>query len=148
MRKHYFYGEFMHNAMPFNKRTIVIHWTGSKSAASTVNYLKDRLNGKGTVGYNEIIDTNGDIYKLAPLGRYFHNTGLGDDFDCNTFSISFTGNNAKDILENERMIKSARNRINELKPYFRDIYCHRELNPNKEDFPEKEWGALKKKLLD
>lgn len=146
-----FHEEFKDNAMQ-RKLYFVVHWTGSKSAISTVNYLENRLNGKGTVGYNVIIDINGDIYSLAGFDHFFHNTGLGTDFDALTYSIAFTGNNAKNILENKKMIASAKIILD---TFYRaypnceiEVCCHRELNENKPDFPEKEWEILKEKLMD
>ena len=127
-------------------RDLVFHWTGAGSIDSIINWFSTRLNGKGTVGYNYIIDANGDVYKLCPINAWFHNTGKGTNFDSGTISIAFLSagtyptpsqiKSCKILLQTE--IESSVNIVH--------YYCHSELCDHKIDFPADYWRKLKHAL--
>ena len=67
---------FRDNAQKVSKK-VIWHWTASNTAKSAIDWLDQRADGKGSVGYNYIIDKNGDVYMLGnPKNTWFHNTGL------------------------------------------------------------------------
>ena len=130
-----------------HKRTVVFHWTATDTAKAAVDYLKNRLNGKGTVGYNYIIEKNGDIFMLAnPCNAWMHNSAQGTEFDKNTISISFV--NIGDGNFTEQQTNVAFELVNNLKEQFNIVAFtnHHILYPPKPDFPDDVWEKLKTKL--
>ena len=139
--------QFMDNAIAEKqKKTVVFHWTGSKLAESAINWLNNRLDGKGSVGYNYIIAENGDIFMLAnPCSRWMHNTGLGTNFDKQTISIAFAAINADGI--NKKQLKAAKELVVHLRHDFECTYTHHAaLNDKKPDFPKDFWEKVKNYL--
>lgn len=137
---HIFKNIFQHDKLD---RKIILHWTGSNSVRSTIDWLSSRLDGKGTVGYNYIIDTNGDVYKCCPSSAWFHNTGLGSNFDKGTISIAFVSSGD---FPSRQQIKSLNILIEtSIAPAFNilEITHHAALNSKKQDFPDKYWDRLK-----
>ena len=132
-----------------NKREIVgvFHWTGGHRANGAIDWLNKRRDGKGSVGYNYIIDRDGLVYMLAkPGSRWMHNTGLGTHFDENTISISFAALDENDSFT-EDQIESGKMLIKELHKMFDVKWTHHaKLNSHKQDFPEWFWEGLVIKL--
>ena len=130
-----------------HKRTVVFHWTATNTAKEAIDYLKARLNGKGTVGYNYVVEKNGDIFMLAnPCNAWMHNSAKGTEFDKNTISISFA--NIGDGNFTERQTNATVELINNLQKQF-DIVTftnHHILYPSKPDFPDDVWEKLKIEL--
>ncbi len=130
-----------------HKRVIVFHWTATKTAQEAIDFLKLRLNGKGTVGYNYIIEKNGDIYMLAnPCNAWMHNSARGTDFDKNTISISFV--NIGDGSFTEKQYSAAKELFVFLKNSYQieKVTNHHLLYPSKADFPLDVWKKVKVKL--
>ena len=130
-----------------HKRTVVFHWTAIGTAKEAMDYLKKRLNGKGTVGYNYIIEKNGDVYMLAnPCYAWMHNSAMGTDFDKNTISISFVNTGSEDFTQEQ--IISAKQLLHHIKTNFdvTDITNHHKLYEKKSDFPDDVWEELLKKI--
>lgn len=137
---------FKDNAIK-HKRTVVFHWTATETAKEAVEWLKTRLNGKGTVGYNYIIEKSGDILMLAnPCNAWMHNSARGTDFDKNTISISFV--NIGDGKFTKDQFVAATELINNLEKQFdiTEITNHHILYSPKPDFPDDIWEKLKIKL--
>ena len=127
-------------------RNIVFHWTGEGTIASIIKYLTSRLQGKGTVGYNFMIDFNGDVVKLCPLNAWFHNSGKGTNFDSSTISIAFLSSGA---YPTKQQIKSCITLLqSDIAPTFNilEYFCHSELCDHKIDFPADYWRKLKHDL--
>lgn len=140
--------QFEDNSQKVQKK-IVFHWTGGSTAQGTIDWLDQRKNGKGSVGYNYIVCKNGEIYMLGnPSYRWFHNTGIGSDFDKETISISLVSRGKKDKFTDEQ-IQAVRHLLPILKNLYRivDITHHAALNKNKYDFPEYVWKDFKKKII-
>ncbi len=130
------------------QKIIVLHWTGSNTAKSAINWLNERKNGKGSVGYNYIIDRNGDMYILGDPGeRWFHNTGIGTHFDKDTISIAFVSMGTEPVFTPEQ-IKTLKDWIEQLRADFdiTQIRHHASLNLKKPDFPDHVWEGLKEAL--
>ena len=130
-----------------HKRIIVFHWTATKTATEAIDYLKSRLEGKGTVGYNYIIDENGDVFMLAnPCNAWMHNSAMGTEFDKNTISISFV--NIGDGLFSDAQIVAAKELLSTLKKQYEiiEITNHHKLYAGKPDFPDDVWQKLLKKI--
>ena len=123
-------------------RNLVFHWTGMGTAASNIEFLSSRLQGKGSVGYNYIIDDTGDVFKLCPIHAWFHNSGKGTAFDSGTISIAFVSSGE---YPNKKQIKSCNILLEtEIYPSINVVECfhHAELNPQKVDFPAEYWRHL------
>ena len=127
-------------------RNLVFHWTGKGTVQSVIEWLSTRLKGKGTVGYNYIIDTNGDVYRLCPITAWFHNSGKGTAFDRDTVSIAFLSSGE---YPTKQQIKSC-NILLETEIYTAvnivHNFCHSELCAHKPDFPPEYWKKLKHHL--
>ena len=138
---------FKDNCQPVRK-TIVLHWTGSETAESAINWLNERKNGEGSVGYNYIIDRNGDLYILADPGEsWFHNTGLGTAFDKDTISIALVSTGKEPVITFYQIAR-LQQWIYMLQEDFEiiEITHHAALNSKKPDFPEKIWEQIKEEL--
>lgn len=128
--------------------TLVVHWTGGSTASGAIEHLNKRAGGEGSVGYNAIIDKDGTVYLLAdPRTHWMHNTGKGTSFDRKTISVSFVAL-PKDKITVEQ-IRSFRKYKMELEEWcnISVVNCHKELNPNKPDFPAAQWEELYKELV-
>ena len=141
---------FLDNALN-NKanRIIVFHWTGSHTAKSAIDWLDQRNEGNGSVGYNFIIDKDGVVYMLAdPLTHWMHNTGLGTNFDEKTISISLASFGMSDPFT-DKQIESSKGLVQFLEKRFNIIKTthHAHLNKNKQDFPKELWDSFSKKIL-
>ena len=139
--------QFKDNSQKVQKK-IIFHWTASSTAKSAIDWLDQRANGEGSVGYNYIIDKDGSIYMLGnPEQRWFHNTGLGISFDKDTISISLVSRGKKDLFT-DKQIANVRHLISILKNLYRivEINHHAALNKNKPDFPEYIWKEFKKQV--
>ena len=89
------------------RRRILWHWTGSRAAQSAINWLDQRIGGKGTVGYNYIIDKNGYIYMLVdPHKGFMQSSGLGKTYDELTIAIAFAMLDETDDLTEEQIESS------------------------------------------
>ena len=128
------------------RKKLVFHWTGGSTAEGAIEWLDKRLNGKGSVGYNYIIDDK-TIYLLAhPSTRWMYNTGRGTTFDSDTISVSFVGSKDGDITHDKLVL--AKELVDELRRTF-DIYAihhHAELSNKKQDFPSDTWRRIKRYL--
>jgi hypothetical protein len=123
-------------------RILVFHWTGKGSSQQIVDYLRSRLNGAGTVGYNYIVDTDGSVFKLCPVYAWFHNTGRGSLFDSKSCSIAFVSDGD---FPNKRQIQSVNMLVEtEISTAVNivEITHHAALNPDKPDFPDEYWQKL------
>ncbi|MDY0174364.1 MAG: peptidoglycan recognition family protein [Bacteroidales bacterium] len=140
-------GRFLDNSLRRNSiedLRIVFHWTASSTAKSAIDWLDTRLGGKGTVGYNYIIDRDGTIYVLADPGeRWMHNSGLGANYDQNTISISLVMKDETDPVSQNQEYAS-RQLLLDLNSKFeiKEITHHAHINRNKRDFPEKLWESF------
>ncbi len=136
--------EFENNFIKIEK-TLVFHWTATNTAEEAIKYLKNRLNGKGTVGYNYIVEKNGDIFMLAdPCNAWMHNSAMGTDYDKNTISISLV--NIGDGNFEENQLIATKNLIDHLKKNYKivEITNHHKLYPKKIDFPDDVWEKFLK----
>jgi len=130
------------------KKKIVFHWTGGSTAKGAINWLNERNEGHGSVGYNYIIDKSGDIYMLAnPKVRWMHNTGTGTINDKNIVSISLVAKDEHDKIT-EAQIKSSKSLVKKLNDLFwiTEITHHAALNSQKQDFPEYIWRELEQRI--
>ena len=137
---------FLDNANKYKKR-IVLHWTASNTAKIAIEWLDMRKNGKGTVGYNYIIEKDGVVYMLAdPAERWMHNTGLGGRYDMNVIAISFV--NKGDGIFTEEQYRACRELIEKLKEKYEItmITHHHKIYKKKPDFPERIWEKVKDEL--
>ncbi len=127
------------------KVRVVFHWTASGSAAGTIDWLTQRADGFGSVGYNYIIEKNGDVYFLAdPRDRWFHNTGRGTAYDSHTVSIAFVMRDGSEEMTEEQLHAAAQLMVGELDDWFdfATVTHHAAVNNNKQDFPEEIWIRL------
>ena len=139
---------FKDNAQKVSKR-VIWHWTASDTAKSAIDWLDQRNNGEGSVAYNYIIDKNGDVYMLGnPKNTWFHNTGLGSEYDKDTISISLVCRGKKDSFT-EAQIESSKRLYSVLKCLYQiEINTHHaSINLHKQDFPDKTWVDFKKKII-
>jgi len=139
------YDKFKDNSFK-RKIRVIVHYTGSPNVNGSIEWLNKRKGGKGSVGYNVIIDKDNKIYYLAKPTSWFHNTGLGSRYDKDTYSIAFTGSGINDITD--AMIKDFKLTIQWLSNLFNiyEIKCHRECNIKKPDFSPEEWEILKRRI--
>ena len=136
--------QFLDNARVIKKEiTLVGHWTGGSTAAGAIQHLDTRRGGKGSVGYNVIINRNGVIFLLAEYPNYMHNTGLGDSFDKNVISYSLVMTGAKDQVS-KAQVKALAVWIKTLEKQYviKKHVSHASLNKKKIDFPPKMWDKL------
>lgn len=135
---------FKDNAICNKKEvTVVFHWTGG-SAKSAIDWLDNRLNGKGTVGYNYIISGH-KLYILAdPKTHYMNHSGLGDKYDRDSISIAFCYTS----YPTDEELKVAKNLLEDIKEWFtvKEYTHHAAINSKKVDFPADYWEHLKKDL--
>ena len=139
------YDKFKDNSFK-RKIRVIVHYTGSPNVNGSLEWLNKRKGGKGSIGYNIIIDQSHEVFYLAKPTEWFHNTGLGSRYDKDTFSIAFTGNGIDDITD--AMIKDFRDELENLKTIFNvyEIRCHHECNIKKPDFSPEEWEILKRRI--
>jgi hypothetical protein len=132
------------------QKKIVYHWTGSKTAKSAYNWLNERNEGKGSVAYNYIIDKDGKIYILCdPFKGWFHNTGLGSNYDRNTISVALVSMGANDPITSKQIFSASLLNVKLNKEFhITEITHHRHLNRKKQDFPAKQWKELFPKIWD
>ena len=137
---------FKDNAHKVRKK-VIWHWTGSSTAKSAIDWLDQRNNGEGTVAYCYIIEGK-DVYMLGnPNNTWFHNTGLGSEYDKDTIPIAIVSRGKKDKFPQDS-IDSAKKLYSILKGLF-EIYDnthHASINKNKQDFPEHIWKEFKSKI--
>lgn len=130
---------FKNNVICRRKQVVLVfHWTASETALSAINWLADRLDGRGTVGYNYIIDRDGTVYMLGdPRYVWFHNTGLGSRYDSNTVSVAFVMRDESQPVT-ERQIASGKELVKNIDDMFKviNVTHHAALNSSKRDFPE------------
>ena len=139
--------QFKDNAHKISKK-IIWHWTGSNTAKSAIDWLDQRHEGKGSIAYNYIIDKNGDVYMLGnPNNTFFHNTGLGTEYDKDTISISLVSRGKKDPFTDEQ-IESSKRLYTILKCLYKiELNTHHAaINSNKSDYPDYIWKEFKSKL--
>ena len=145
---------FKDNAHKVSKK-VIWHWTGGNTASGAIKWLDDREDvdgdgiGDGTIAYNYIIDKNGDVYMLGnPKNTWFHNTGLGSEYDKDTISISLVCRGKKDSFT-EAQIESSKRLYSVLKCLYQiEINTHHaSINLHKQDFPDKTWVDFKKKII-
>lgn len=131
-----------------SRRRILWHWTGGVNASGAIDYLDSRHNGKGTVGYNYIIDKNGYVYMLVdPYKGFMQSSGLGKTYDETVIAIAFAMLDESDDITKQQ-IESGRyllNKLNQEFEIFENIH-HAAINPHKVDFPNWLWEEIKEKL--
>lgn len=123
---------------------VVFHWTGGVSSESTLNWLATRQGGQGTVGYNYILDKKDGIYMLAdPRERWFHNTGLGSNYDAETVSAAFDMRDETEMFT-EKQIDDTVKLLKIIDDWFDviEITHHAAINKTKRDLPEELWQYL------
>jgi len=139
---------FKDNAQKVSKK-VIWHWTASNTAKSAIDWLDQRAGGEGTVAYNYIIDKNGDVYMLGnPKNTFFHNTGLGTEYDKDTISISLVCRGKKDSFT-DAQIESSKRLYSVLKCLYEiELNTHHAaINSNKSDFPNKTWKKFKEQII-
>jgi len=130
------------------EKGIIWHWTASSTAKSAINWLDERNNGEGSVAYNYIIDKNGDVYMLGnPNYAWFHNSGLGSEYDKDIISISLVSMGREDLFTDEQ-IESSRQLYSILSEEYKITLNthHASINEHKQDFPETLWVEFKEKI--
>ena len=123
-------------------KRILLHWTASQTARSAMDWLDTRLEGKGTVGYNYIIEKNGMTFRLIPDTSFFHNSGLGKKYDSDTISIAFVSMSEYPTLEQIRALVQLITKLQKKFDIF-EIRHHAGINNHKQDFPKDYWERLK-----
>ncbi len=138
---------FKDNAHKVRKK-IIWHWTASSTAKSAIDWLDQRNNGEGSVAYNYIIDKNGDVYMLGnPKNTFFHNSGLGTEYDKDTVPIALVSKGKKDPFT-EAQLESCKQLYSILKGLYRiELNTHHaSINSHKQDFPEHIWKKFRKQI--
>ena len=141
-------GRFADNAICEKEHRIgVFHWTGGPTAEGAIEWLDKRKGGKGSVGYNYVIDRDGTVFILAdPRTSWMHNSGLGTAYDRHTVSISFAAKNAAHGITEEQT-RAAHSLVVLLESWFDISWTHHAaINSHKQDFPAEMWEELKPKL--
>ena len=131
------------------KKKIVFHWTGGSTAKGAIDWLNKRSGGKGSVGYNYIIDKDGSIYMLAdPRTRWMHNTGLGTKYDEDTIPIALASKDENDRFT-DRQVMASKSLVEKLDKWFwiTETTHHAALNSKKVDFPEYIWAEFAQQVL-
>jgi N-acetyl-anhydromuramyl-L-alanine amidase AmpD len=157
------YKEFKDNSYPRFKR-IVLHWTASGTAESAINWLNQRLQGKGTVVYNYIIDRDGTVFELVdPFTRWAYHTGLGAPYDSQSIGIALVSWGVQDqersgsgwvffknrylqnyTSEQKESLKALLDTLHDsgLPTDEMELTHHAAINPHKPDMPESMFNEL------